>query len=167
MQPEMALGAVQFLSNSIEQESKTKRNVIAAVPAGQENYRPLDKSMCALELAWHLASSEVWFYNCIADGAFISGESKLPDHIKSASDVLAFYNEAHPAALAKLRAMDGEAASKVLDFMGMMKFPAAVFLNLASNHAIHHRGQLSVYLRPMGAKVPSIYGPSGDVGMGG
>jgi uncharacterized damage-inducible protein DinB len=167
MQPEMALGAVQFMAQSIEQESKTTRNVLAAVPAGHETYRPHEKSMNTLELAWHLASSEVWFYNCIADGAFGHGEAAVPEHIKSAADVLAYYDQEHPAALAKLRAMDGAAATKVLDFMGMMQFPAVVFLSLASNHAIHHRGQLSVYLRPIGGKVPSIYGPSGDVPIGG
>ena len=167
MQPEMALGAVQFLSHSIDQESKTTRNVLAAVPAGHENYRPHEKSMTTLELCWHLASSEVWFYNCIADGAFGHGDPKLPEHIKSVADVQAYYDKEHPAALARVSAMDGAAASKVIDFMGMMQFPAVVFLNLAANHVIHHRGQLSVYLRPMGAKVPSIYGPSGDVAIGG
>ena len=167
MQPEMALGAVQFLSHSIEQESKTTRNVLAAVPAGHEDYRPHEKSMSTLELCWHLASTEVWFYNSIAEGAFVMGDSKVPEHIKSAADAKAYYDAEHPAALARLRAMDGAAASKVIDFFGMMQFPAAAFLSMASNHAIHHRGQLSVYLRPMGAKVPSIYGPSGDVPMGG
>jgi uncharacterized damage-inducible protein DinB len=167
MPPEIAHAAVKFLTHSIEQESKTTRNVLAAVPAGHEDYRPHEKSMTTLELAWHLASSEVWFYNCIADGAFGPGDPKVPEHIKSATDVLAFYNTEHPTALARLRAMDEAAASKVIDFMGMMQFPAAVFVSLASNHAIHHRGQFSVYLRPMGAKVPSIYGPSGDVGIGG
>jgi uncharacterized damage-inducible protein DinB len=44
----------------------------------------------------------------------------------------------------------------------MVTMPAVNFLRLASAHSIHHRGQLSSYLRPMGAKVPSIYGPSGD-----
>ena len=167
MQPEMALGAVQFLSHSIDQESKTTRNVLAAVPAGHEDYRPHEKSMSTIELCWHIASTELWFYNCIAGGEFVHGDSKMPENIKTVADVHAYYDKEHPPALAKLRAMDGEAASKVLDFMGLMQFPAAVFLNLAANHAIHHRGQLSVYLRPMGAKVPSIYGPSGDVAMGG
>ncbi len=167
MPPEVAHAAVKFLTHSIDQESKTTRKVLAAVPAGQEDYRPHEKSMTALELCWHLASSEVWFYNCIADGAFASGEQKVPENIKSAADVLAYYDTAHPAALARLQAMDMDGASKVIDFMGMMQAPAAVFVSLAANHAIHHRGQLSVYLRPMGAKVPGIYGPSGDAPMGG
>ena len=167
MQPEMAHWGVQFLAQGIEQEAKTTRKVLAAVPAGHEDYRPHEKSMSTLELCWHLASTEVWFYNSIADGAFKSGDGKMPENIKSASDVIAYYDEAHPAALARLRALDAESAAKVIDFMGVMQFPAVVFIGFASNHAIHHRGQLSVYLRPMGAKVPSIYGPSGDVGMGG
>ena len=43
-----------------------------------------------------------------------------------------------------------------------MKMPAVTFLSLNVRHSVHHRGQLSSYLRPMGAKVPGIYGPSGD-----
>jgi len=167
MTPEMALGAVKFLASSIDQESKTTRKVLAAVPAGQEGFHPYDgKSMSALDLSWHLASSEVWFLNCIADGAFGQPEPTLKDNIKTVADVVAYYDKEHTAAMAKIHAMDGDAAAKILDFMGMMQMPAVVFLQLAANHAIHHRGQLSVYLRPMGAKVPSIYGPSGDDDLG-
>ena len=56
----------------------------------------------------------------------------------------------------------GDACAKVLDFFGMMQMPAVVFLQLCIKHSVHHRGQLSAYLRPMGGKVPSIYGPSAD-----
>ena len=44
----------------------------------------------------------------------------------------------------------------------MMQLPAVSYLTLMVKHGAHHRGQLSAYLRPMGAKVPGIYGPSGD-----
>ena len=50
----------------------------------------------------------------------------------------------------------------MVDFRGILKFPAVVFLRIGLHHAIHHRGQLSMYLRPMGAAVPSIYGESFD-----
>ena len=43
-----------------------------------------------------------------------------------------------------------------------MQAPVVWFLTLMVKHGAHHRGQLSTYLRPMGAKVPSIYGASGD-----
>jgi uncharacterized damage-inducible protein DinB len=51
---------------------------------------------------------------------------------------------------------------KIIDFRGLFQLPAIAFLQIGLNHSIHHRGQLSMYLRPMGAKVPSIYGESYD-----
>jgi uncharacterized damage-inducible protein DinB len=57
--------------------------------------------------------------------------------------------------------MSGEEAARIVEF-GPFKLPALSYVTFAVNHSIHHRGQLSAYLRPMGAKVPSIYGPSAD-----
>jgi uncharacterized damage-inducible protein DinB len=51
---------------------------------------------------------------------------------------------------------------KSINFHNVFEFPAVVYLQLMVNHSIHHRGQLSAYLRPMGAKVPAIYGGSAD-----
>ena len=50
----------------------------------------------------------------------------------------------------------------MIDFRGLFQLPAVTFLHFGLNHSIHHRGQLSMYLRPMGAKVPAIYGESYD-----
>ena len=50
----------------------------------------------------------------------------------------------------------------MVDFYGLRKFPSLGLIQIILNHTIHHRGQLSTYLRPMGAKVPSIYGESYD-----
>ena len=61
-----------------------------------------------------------------------------------------------------LAALPAEALVKVIDFRGVFKLPAVNFLEFGMRHSIHHRGQLSMYLRPMGAKVPSIYGESYD-----
>jgi uncharacterized damage-inducible protein DinB len=49
-----------------------------------------------------------------------------------------------------------------IDFLGVLNLPAVFYLGFLSNHSIHHRGQLATYLRPMGAKCPSIYGRSYD-----
>jgi len=51
---------------------------------------------------------------------------------------------------------------KFVDFRGYFNLRAVMYLGFVLHHTIHHRGQLSVYLRPMGAKVPSIYGESYD-----
>jgi uncharacterized damage-inducible protein DinB len=83
------------------------------------------------------------------------------------ADAVARYKERVPAALDRVRAMSGEALSKTIDLFGMIQAPGINFLAMAVKHSVHHRGQLSTYLRPMGGKVPGIYGPSADTGEAG
>jgi uncharacterized damage-inducible protein DinB len=151
-----------YILNDYEREVATTRNVIAAIPAGKEEYSPDAKSMNALNLAWHIASADCWFLKSVVAGEFKAGEPGLPESIQSAADVVAWYDAHLPGALEEVKALDGEAKAKVLDFFGKMQAPAIAFLSLMVKHSVHHRGQLSSYLRPMGAKVPGIYGPSGD-----
>ena len=66
------------------------------------------------------------------------------------------------ANLKQIEGLSGEQLTQSVDFRGMFQMPAVSFLTLSQNHTIHHRGQLSTYLRPMGGKVPSIYGESVD-----
>jgi uncharacterized damage-inducible protein DinB len=61
-----------------------------------------------------------------------------------------------------VRSLADAKLAEEIDFFGMMKLPAVFLIGLMEKHSIHHRGQLSAYLRPMGCKVPGIYGPSGD-----
>ena len=58
--------------------------------------------------------------------------------------------------------MSGEQLTQVLDLLGLMQAPAIGWLSMAVKHSVHHRGQLSTYLRPMGGAIPGIYGPSAD-----
>ena len=160
--PDQAHFLTQFLIADFERETATTVRVLSHVPAGQETYAPDPKSMHALRLAWHIASADVWFLNNIAAGAFAPGGGEIPEAIKSGADVVAWYETNAPEAIARVRALTPEQCAKVIDFRGVMEQPAVVFIQLALKHSIHHRGQLSAYLRPMGAKVPGIYGPSGD-----
>jgi uncharacterized damage-inducible protein DinB len=77
-------------------------------------------------------------------------------------DAIARYNERVPAAMERVKALSGEDLVRQLDLLGVMQMPAIHFLSMAIKHSVHHRGQLSTYLRPMGGKVPGIYGPSAD-----
>lgn len=61
-------------------------------------------------------------------------------------------------ALERLATVRGDALLRVMDYRGVIRLPALGFVQLAINHSIHHRGQLSVYLRSMGVAVPAIYG---------
>jgi uncharacterized damage-inducible protein DinB len=58
--------------------------------------------------------------------------------------------------------MTGDQLNTIIDLLGMMQAPGINFLAMALKHSVHHRGQLSTYIRPMGGKVPGIYGPSAD-----
>jgi uncharacterized damage-inducible protein DinB len=162
MTPEQAQSLTAFLIADYEHESGTTRRVLGAVPAGQENYSPDLRSMNALKLTWHLASADDWFLRSIARGAFTPEPTEVPESIQTTADVAAWYDSHIGASIAGVKAMPGEDSAKVLDFFGMMQMPAVVFLQLCIKHSVHHRGQLSAYLRPMGGKVPGIYGPSGD-----
>lgn len=157
-----ALTVAQFLLAQYEAEIATTRRVIAAVPAGGEQYAPDGRSMNALKLAWHIASADQWFLDSIVAGAFQAGESGMPEGIRSAADVLAWFDSNVPASLDRAKALTGGQWARTIDFLGMGQAQAVSFLAVGLKHGIHHRGQLSAYLRPMGGKVPGIYGPSGD-----
>lgn len=160
MTPDHARLIATYTLADYEREIATTKSVIAALPAGQETFAPDGKSMPALKLACHIAGSEWFFMNGVVTGQFARGD--MPDSIKSANDVVAWYEENVPPVLAKAKVLSGEDLAKEIDFFGVWKSPAVTFLTLMVKHSIHHRGQLSAYLRPVGGKVPSIYGPSGD-----
>jgi uncharacterized damage-inducible protein DinB len=151
-----------YLLAQIEQEAATTRRVLEAVPAGQEGYSPDARSMPALKLAWHIASAEKWFLDSVLKGKFESGDSGVPESIRTGADVAAWYVANLPASIDALRQAPAETFSRTLDFFSMMQARGVDFLALALKHSVHHRGQLSAYLRPMGGRVPGIYGPSGD-----
>jgi uncharacterized damage-inducible protein DinB len=166
MQPMQAEQAT-FLLNAVflpalKNEQRVTRKIIEAVPTDRGDYRPDPVSKTAVELAWHIAASENRFLEGIAAGEFDFSGPGRPDSVRTSADVATWYARSCDASLQKLTQMSGEQLVKTIDFRGILQFPAVVYLQLALNHSIHHRGQLSVYLRPMGAKVPSIYGESYD-----
>ncbi|MGJ5819679.1 DinB family protein [Paludibaculum fermentans] len=150
-----------------ERERNTTKSVIAAIPAGQEDYKPHGNCMGALKLAFHIVASERFFLDGVINGKFARGGGDMPESIKTPADVLAWYDANVPPALDEVKALPGETIGQTIDFFGMMQSQAISYLTLMVSHSVHHRGQLAAYLRPMGAKVPSIYGPSGDFGVNG
>jgi len=160
MTPEFAAGLRDFLLGALDSEVSATTKVILAMPEGAGEYAPDPKSMPAQKLAFHIVASEIWFLNSIAGGAF--GEFPSGAEPATPAAVVAWWNDVRPAAREKVAAMTGEQLAGTIDFYGMFQLPAAAYLNFANIHCIHHRGQLSAYLRPMGGKVPSIYGGSAD-----
>lgn len=160
MTPEEAIVIRDYFVGLFKQESATTRRVISSAPTGQNEYAPSEKCMKAGKLLRHIAESEVFFLRGIANGEF-TRDALMPPETDTPEGIVAWYDENQPAQLKRVAELSGERLTSNIKFV-IWDLPALQFLPLSLMHAIHHRGQLSAYLRPMGGKVPSIYGPSGD-----
>jgi uncharacterized damage-inducible protein DinB len=147
---------------TLEREHPTTRRVIEAIPSSGGDYRPDAVSKTAMELAWHIVAAEKRFLEGIVAGEFNFAPISRPENVRTGADIGRWYGEMIQAVLPRLRQMTGEQLTRTIDFRGIFQAPAVLFLQTSLNHSIHHRGQLSVYLRPAGGKVPAIYGESYD-----
>lgn len=161
MTHEQAAFLREFTLQGVEGELKTTARVLGAIPDSNQNYRPDANSRTAIELAKHIAQSDVWFLDALAASNFEITPPVLDD-LKTFADVATWYEKNIPAGIAKVRQMSPESLTKVLPFFGVFNFPAVVYLAFLRNHSVHHRGQLSAYIRAAGGKVPDIYGGSFD-----
>lgn len=160
MTPEFAAGYCAMMLDGVAREAETTKKVLAAVPDAKSEYRPDPSARTAHELAWHIANTDVQFLDGIADLNFkMESPEQKP---KTSAEIVAWYELNMKRAIARVAKLTPEQLMTPIDFFGVFQFPAVVYLSFLNNHSIHHRGQLSTYLRPMGAKVPSIYGGSYD-----
>lgn len=146
-----------------EREAPATRKVLGRIPQDRSDYRPDPKARSARELAWFLVQEEAGLVEAIERGVFEWVEVPAPDSVAAIVDT---YDRRHDELTARLHALEPARWDRELPFvyegrevMRDTGFSAAwgVLFDL-----IHHRGQLSTYLRPMGATVPAIYGPSAD-----
>ena len=156
-----AKSLAEIFISGIEHEAQTTKKVVAALPENQLDFKLGDKGRTARELAWHIVAVDVWFAEGIAKGDFSQPEPEMPANVSVAA-MVSHYENKLPAALAKVKALSADDLAKVVGFFGVYNLPNVFYLHFLSNHSIHHRGQLSSYLRAMNAHVPSIYGGSAD-----
>ena len=165
MNADQAKFLAEHYARVIENEIPTTARVLTAVGQGNGDYKPDPKSRSAIELARHIATADGWFVQSVLDGKFEFDQAaaeKAEAQLTTAADACAFYERSMRDKVNQLRATPGEKLASEVDFFGMMKAPAVVFLAMAQNHSVHHRGQLAAYLRAMGSQVPAIYGGSAD-----
>ena len=144
-------------------EAAATRKVISRIPQERSDYRPDPKSRSARELAWLMVFEEKLLIEGLESGVIDWREETLPATMK---DVLKIYDDQHDEIMKRMEQLDENKWKDEVKFA-----VAGQELRRAEGYEygweflfdqVHHRGQLSTYLRPMGAKVPSIYGPSGD-----
>lgn len=161
MNPAQAEFLLQFLLPQLKSEQLITKKLFSAIPDGKGDYRPDPKSMSALGLAGHIALSELWFLDAVLDRRF--GEfATMPPEIQTGPAIAHWYEENFQRRLPLLNPLSGQDLATPVDFHGLRNDPAVAYLNIMIRHSVHHRGQLSAYLRPMGAKVPAIYVESAD-----
>ncbi|HEU5351731.1 MAG TPA: DinB family protein [Terracidiphilus sp.] len=146
----------------LKSESRTTRSVLDAVPNVNLDYRPDPCAKTANELLRHIAAADNFFLKSVIDASFVPGSVKIPEAVKMPAEVAEWYGTEYSRHLDAVSNLAGEHLVRMVDFRGMFQRPAYAFLQAGLLHAVHHRGQLSGYLRPMGGKVPAIYGESYD-----
>jgi uncharacterized damage-inducible protein DinB len=104
----------------------------------------------------------MWFLDAVTNGEFAMPDPSAEQAVTSVAGALKIYDEDFGPALEKVKALSGEVLAKDVLMMGAFNMSAVIYLSFLIRHTVHHRGQLSAYLRPMGAKVPSIYSGSAD-----
>jgi|SRR5581483_2102779 len=161
--PEFAAAYRDIVLHSIESEIPITRRVLEAVPDNKRDFRPDPKARSAGELAWHIASDDVVFLDAIAELKFNFPDKRYEDQKPATSKAIAdWYEENMKRAIGKIRAMTPGQLATAVNFFNMFNLPVVFYLDFMAKHSVHHRGQLSTYLRPIGSRVPSIYGDSAD-----
>jgi uncharacterized damage-inducible protein DinB len=152
-----------------DHEMATTRRLLDRIPDEQLGWRPHGKSMSLAGIATHLANIPSWGA-MILDSASFDLES-VPQNLAergSRAEILAAFDEATRLTRGKMDRGDADyLAHWELNRGGQEMFSmprAAAFRTFVLYHLVHHRGQLSVYLRLNDIPVPAIYGPSADEG---
>src|SRR5215212_2294086 len=160
------MSMVAAVLQEFDNEASTTRRVLERVPGDKLGWKPHPKSMSLGELALHVASSPAVICGwCCEDETNFSGEK--PPVPQSTADILAAHDQGVKTVKESLTKVGDDGLARMWTAKAggatLMQMPKTALVRaIVMNHWIHHRGQLSVYLRLLDIPVPSIYGPSAD-----
>jgi uncharacterized damage-inducible protein DinB len=138
-------------------EAKTTRTVLARIPEGSQ-YRPDPKSRTAQDIAWQIVCEEKMLIDALESG---KAEWSPPPMPKTMKEIAENYEKQSASIAERLTALSDARWDGPLEFFGKER-PASPMAWSFLFDIVHHRGQITTYLRPMGSTVPQIYGPSAD-----
>ena len=147
-----------LFTNFWTNESKTTRNVLARIPEGSD-YRPDPKSRTAQEIAWQIVCEEKMIIDALE-----SGKARMGAAADAGDDEGSGRRRTRSRARRsseRWKALPAARWDGTLEFFGSQR-PASPMAWSFLFDIVHHRGQITTYLRPMGSTVPQIYGPSAD-----
>ncbi|MGE5717218.1 MAG: DinB family protein [Acidobacteriota bacterium] len=152
----------------LDREAASTRKMLERVPEGKNDWAPHPKSMTLGKLATHVATLPSWA-GLLKEDSFDIGVNSVgvPPAPPTTADLVALFDKTIADAKAALNGLDDARAMGLwtLSMKGKPVFSMprlAVVRMLILNHTVHHRGQLSVYLRLLDVPVPGMYGPSAD-----
>jgi uncharacterized damage-inducible protein DinB len=160
------MAIVDAILAELEQEASTTRRVLERVPEDKLSWRPHPKSFSLGQLAQHIAGGQKQIAKIASEGVHEIGIVD-PSEATSRQDLFKTFDESTAGAKDILRKMDDKTILSTWtgrrNGVTILAIPRIAFIrSILMNHIIHHRGQLSVYLRLLDVPVPSIYGPSAD-----
>ena len=140
-----------------EKESATTSKVLARIPEGSD-YRPDPKSRTAREIAWQIICEEKMIIEALETGTVEWAPPPPPATMKEVCDT---YDRQSAETVRRWKSLPAARWDGALEFFGRPR-PASAMAWSFLFDIVHHRGQITTYLRPMGSTVPQVYGPSGD-----
>jgi uncharacterized damage-inducible protein DinB len=158
---------IDALLPEFDHEMTTTRKLLERVPDDRRDWKPHVRSFSLGQLAQHVATIPSWGLVTLTQSEFDVGDGAPPEALRARSELLdAFDKHVADTRAALAGKTDAELmAPWSLKRNGQVIFSmpkAAVWRSFVLNHLVHHRGQLSVYLRLLDVPVPPIYGPSAD-----
>jgi uncharacterized damage-inducible protein DinB len=158
---DFAIATRDLTVTRFEREVRTTQKVIAALPDSQRDWKPDASARSAGDLAWHICFRDVWFLESIGHLHIDLERHRSDRRPDTFVAMAAWYGENMAGAMQQVTALTGPQLLTPLVFFGHSQ-AAFLYLLLTYNHSVHHRGQLSTYIRPAGGRVPCIYGSSAD-----
>jgi uncharacterized damage-inducible protein DinB len=161
----------EFLQAELDREVERSRCAMEQVPAGKYDWKPHEKSMIFGYLANMVATIPMWIMMQInqneLDVAPAPGKSKMENkRLDTSAELIEALDKAAAGARSAFQQTTDEHLKTSWRLLAkgkvVMEAPRYEMIQDTINHWAHHRGQMTVYLRLMGAKVPAIYGPSAD-----
>jgi uncharacterized damage-inducible protein DinB len=143
---------IEALLAEIDREAKTTRALLQVVPQEKWDWKPHEKSMSLGRLAQHVAELPAWGGETLAAGGTDFATRARTPKPASSAELIALFERGIASLRAALEAASAEDLAQ----------KSYILRSMVLNHVIHHRGQLSVYLRLLDVPVPSMYGPSAD-----
>jgi uncharacterized damage-inducible protein DinB len=138
-------------------ESITTDKVLSRIPEGS-NYRPDPRSRTAQQIAWQMVCEEKMIIEALESGKVVWAPPPMP---ATMADVMAGYRLQSATTESRWKALSDAQWDGMLDFFGTPHSASAMAWSFLFD-LVHHRGQITTYLRPMGSTVPQVYGPSAD-----